>query len=363
MKKFITISIGLLSISTVIYSQPYKKYKILENAYKLYINSNQGSISTNIEYDDQQNELIRSVQKPKNQIEIFNIKTGRLKKIIPTKISLLGSFTKISTNLFCIHDPIVRSYYLIDSYGKILDKIKEADYSNNIVYLHTSPYPYTPIIFYKNAFFVTGMVMFKDLNNIDPNKLKTTGIVEKFSFKQREVSYIGAPTIKALSNFYGNMSAYSLTLNKNNLICAPHFSDEILIINLDNNTSKLVHLKTKYGSQIKPLSTIPDAKKYSNFERNQYYKQSYTNIGFVYDKYRRIYYRFVRYPLKSPGAMEAAVLVFDENFNLLLDQKIDHKKYNVSKFFVSPKGLAILNIEKYKRNDINLIFDVFIPIS
>jgi hypothetical protein len=60
------------------------------------------------------------------------------------------------------------------------------------------------------------------------------------------------------------------------------------------------------------------------------------------------------------GAMMCNILIFDKNFNLMFENKIDQKKYNASQFFITEKGLAIFNVENYKKDNTKLVFDLFI---
>jgi hypothetical protein len=356
MKKYLFLFLVFLKSSS--FSQNYKSFKINAAAYSFKLGDSQGALSKFIEYDELNQEFIRSVQAPYNAIEIFNTKTGLLKKTIKTKTNKIGSFKKNSNSSFWIHDPITRVYQRINYKGDILNKLKEPDYSEDLIFIASSDYPYAPIITYDDFLFVTGRIMFKDLNPKNLDSYKNTGIIEKLNIKGK-ASFMGHPTKLSSVNFYGNMNNYSITINKNLLIAAPHFSDEIQVFNLENNNHSIINLKTNYGKLIKPLSKITDAYKFKNVERNEYFKNSYTNVGFVYDKYNNVYYRFVRHPYTNPGPMNCSILVFDKNFKLLFENKIDQKKYNVSQFFVTEKGLAIFNYQKYNSDNSKLIFDLF----
>jgi hypothetical protein len=353
------IIIPLFLFKSLSFCQSFKTFKIQPAIYSFNLNKYQGGYSKFIEYDENNEEFIRSVDKPYKTLEIFSTKTHQLKYTVPLKAGAVGSFKKMKNNTFWVHDLTANQYLLVDKNGKINKKIKEPEYSNNLAYIYTSYSNFTPIVTYNNALYVTGRLMFNDYLDININELRKTGIVKKLGIDGKN-TFIGKPASLSLKNFYGNMLNYSITNKKNMLIVSPQFSDEIQVINLDDNSIKFVKLKTKYEALIKPLSLLKNAGKFTNQQRNEYFKNSYTNVGLIYDKYRDIYYRFVRLPSNTMGAMMCNILIFDKNFNLMFENKIDQKKYNASQFFITEKGLAIFNVENYKKDNTKLVFDLFI---
>lgn len=356
MKIFIFIPIFFLK--SLSFCQSFNTFKIQHAVYSFNLNQKQGAYAKFIEYDEKNEEFIRTVDKPYKVIEIFSTKTHQLKYTVPIKGGSLGSFKKMKDNTFWVHDLAANQYLFVNISGQIIKKIKEPEYSNNLAYIYTSYNNFTPIISYNNALYVTGRLMFNDYHNINTSELKKTGIIKKLALNGKN-TFIGKPATLSLTNFYGNMLNYSITSNKSLLIISPQFSDEIQVINLDDNSTKFIKLKTKYEALIKPLSQLKNAGRFTNQERNEYFKNSYTNVGLVYDKYRDIYYRFVRYPSSAIGAMMCNILIFDKNFNLIFENRIDQKKYNAAQFFITEKGLAIFNYENYKKDNTKLVFDLF----
>lgn len=339
-------------------AQEFKSFKLQTSFYKFNLDKKQGGISKFIDYDDKRKVFIRAVERPSPAIETFSIETGNMVAVTNLKLQKIGAFKAISANRLWIHDRLTRNYLLINQKGEILSKIKEPDFSCDLTYILSSSFPSAPIITYKDAIYVTGIILFKPQKNFDIKVYKKTGVIEKLSLKGSS-TFIGAPSALSLNNFYGNLNAYSLTLKQNLLIAAPFFSDEIQIINLDNFSKKNLTLKTKYGSLIQPLARNAFEREITNFEKNQIAKKSYANIGMVYDKYKDVYYRFVHFPEKPQSTTRYGIIVFDKNFKPFFETKINSNIYNIGMYFITEKGLAIFNRKKYIADNTKLTFDVF----
>lgn len=351
------ILIILIIANQIALSQPYKSFKIKASTYSIYLNSNQGYFSNSVQYDENENILIRSVNAPKSAIEGFSLSTNKLAYSIPLNYKV-SSFFKLKNNTYWVHDVTNRSYKLIDKKGKTLKTLKEQNYDQNTVYINTSPNIFAPIVIYKNDLYVTGNVRFKEPKKLDLEKYKRTGIMHKIK-SNGQTEYLLRAGTKSLSNFYGNMNNYSLTYNHNIIYIAPYFSDEIQALDLNKGLVKKITLKTKYESKIIPLSKLNKASLYSNRESNEYYKRSYSFVGFVYDKFRDVYYRFIRFPLRPTHGLDCIIIVYNKQFQPLFETSIDSKKYNVSQHFITKNGIYFLNLESYKKDDSKLSFDLF----
>ncbi len=94
---------------------------------------------------------------------------------------------------------------------------------------------------------------------------------------------------------------------------------------------------------------------------------SYRSI--IYDPYRNFYYRIARIPPTRDQWMSTkrrigkiTVIILDENFQKVGETEIDYKKYDVNGFFMSREGLNFVNMEKYRENEDELVFDAFVPV-
>jgi len=357
MKKIVII-VFFLFFSCTLLAQKNQSFEIISK-YNFLISKDQGSLSKFIQYNPQNKTLLRAVDYPNKAIEIFDVNTGKMITNIKIDLSGIGSFLQLPNETMWIHDPNGRTYILFDKEGKQIKEIKQKSYLiDKALYLATGNFSFSPLVAYNNAVYASGMVAYYNNAEIDAETLKKTGIVEKV-LPTGETAIIGKLATASLTNYYGFMNNYSITQNKNELIVAPFFSNEIELINLTTNAVRFVKLKTKYDSLIKPLSSLTEMAKFSNAERNAYVINNFSNMGIVYDKYRGIYYRFVRFPTKTAGPVECAILVLDKKFNALFEYKIDNKTYAADKFFVTEAGLALFNHKQYRINEDRLQFDLF----
>ncbi len=75
----------------------------------------------------------------------------------------------------------------------------------------------------------------------------------------------------------------------------------------------------------------------------------YYNI--IYDKYRNVYYRFVRFGVKITDnddvmtmlkfPKQFAIMILDKDLNILGEQLMPKNTYNMNMYFVAPEGLYI----------------------
>ena len=111
-----------------------------------------------------------------------------------------------------------------------------------------------------------------------------------------------------------------------------------------------IPFKSKYVNEIKPLSRCD----YANNEKfNKYLKRTAKYQTIVYDKYRDLYYIFVLLPMKQEEiqdghhnfeeVMPFSIIVLDNNYNKLTEEKYNSKTYQIKDYFVTEEGLWISN--------------------
>lgn len=330
-------------------------FEVSKNAYSFQLNKQQGFNSLFNLVDEENNELLRSVESPHSSIEVFDLNTGVFKHNIKTKGFGITSFKKNADGTFWIYDAWLTKFLLIDKYGKILKELKDVPREN--IDLVSVDGKFKPIIAYKNAIYTTGLFLFRaDLDVSSPYYLNS-GPLRKTTFENK-VSYMGKLSAKAKTSFYGNMNSYNFTQNKNTVIVAPLFSEELQVINLDNGKSKFVSVDSKYANLITPMGPIATHAKFTNAENNAYGDDKHALIGIVYDKYRDIYYRFVRMPGTQIGNISYAMYAMDKNFKVL--SYFDFPKgYLAANFFITAKGLHVMDKSAYQKDNTKIIYDLF----
>jgi hypothetical protein len=339
-------------------AQSYNSFKVTKAKYNFTINDKQGADSRFIEYDAKTNEFLRSVEYPKYGIEIFDVKSRKLKQTIYPKLEKLDVFKKITNNQYWVHDPWLQTFYLINAKGEVLKKIDEPKQSNDkVLSIYTGGSAFCPISIFNNSLYITGGI---SLGNAATNtkQYKIAGIVEKIA-PNGNVSFIGRPATISVNNYFGFLNGYTSTLNKDILVVSPLYSDEIQLINLKTNTLKLLKLNTRFNALIKPLGLIEKKNDFNSAKMNLHFMENYKTVGMVYDSYKNVFYRFVRWPSKGFDDLTFSILVIDHDFKILFEKTLD-STYSPGQFFITPLGLAIFNKAAYVKDATSLSFDLFV---
>lgn len=333
----------------------FKNFKIVEDVYKFKLDKTQVLSSACVEFDERNNELWRSAKYPKPHLEVIDVKSGQLKKKIFPQKGGCNLFKKLPNgNILVQQDD---AYAIMNQAGKILKQYNEPLIGRKgSVDLYTGSSCFSPLHYKNDNVFVTGTILMLPMKKYDIREYEKWGIVRRFD-QTGKMSYNGIMPAKAARNFYGGLNAYSSTENNGNLVVAPYFSNDIQVIDLKTNKSVFYKGTTKYDKLIKPLSSIDSFKDFTFRQANEHFTNSYALIGIVYDKYRDIYYRFVRFPGHSIP-FKGSIIVLDNKFRPLFYWDIP-KDYALTQFFIDKNGLLLANNKKYKVNDDVLTFDLF----
>lgn len=265
MLKAILFLLVQISFLTNVIGQSYKSFSIVPASYVFKLNKTQGYNSTQNQIDEKNVLFYRSVESPVSAIEIFDLKTGDLKQTVSSKKFTINSFVKTDDERFWIHDTWGKKFILVEKNAKIIREIKEVSRKN--VDLLSIDSKFRPILFYNNEILTTGLFLFRKDLDTKSAYYKRSGIVRGIDMNNK-TRYIGRIAPSAETNFYGNSNVYSYTLNGNQLIVAPYFSDEIQIINLLQNTTTFINIKSKYAQLIKPMAPIGQFSSYTNAQNS-----------------------------------------------------------------------------------------------
>ena len=151
---------------------------------------------------------------------------------------------------------------------------------------------------------------------------------------------------------------------KKKMVCSFPVSHDLVIYDMDTDKEKTVY----GGSNTAAAITSLDAKKYK--KNNEYIYQKACNSdlygGILYDKYRNVWYRFLRKALPEKGVRlrwenkNVAVVVMDQNFNYLGETEIgDMNEFYPDNSFVTKEGLNIEYIEPGDVDEKFLTFKIF----
>ena len=183
---------------------------------------------------------------------------------------------------------------------------------------------------------------FKFTSLIDINN-NTVNYIHKYPYSVYGHGYLWDEPM--FTGVYNNM----MPDNKNMVYSFP-VSHDLVIYDVDTDSEKTVY----GGSNEAATITSLDAKKYKNNNEYIYQKACTSDLygGILYDKYRKVYYRFLRKALPEKGVRlrwenkGVAVIVMDQHFNYLGETEIgDMNQFYPDNSFVTKEGLNIEYIE------------------
>lgn len=337
--------------------------KIIENSYVFETKKGTGYQSNSSVFDEKTNEYIRGINIPGyNYIEIYNAKNGQLKhRFEYENISTLSSFHRIQGDEFLIYDDFKREFFktkgnIAQSFFKEGNSIIGEFETINLEMRNN------PIFIYNNQIGIVKSFLRLYRPYKKDNLHREKGLLHYVDLKNKKSSmHVPLPGLLDTLDF-GNLNRFSSTINQDQLIIAPAYSNDFIIVNLKNNNSiSPIVDKSEYYQVVKPYAnmkiTVPDYEEfYSNMEKH-YYENSYY-IGILYDPFRKLYYRFL-IERSSPTETRNRILVFDSKFKLLNSHALS-SDYKLDGMFVNSKGLNLLNHKKYKSDRSKLVFDAFL---
>lgn len=160
---------------------------------------------------------------------------------------------------------------------------------------------------------------------------------------------------------------YHMTPDNKKMICSFPVSHDLFIYDMESNKEQVVY---GGGNGAENISSMDPAQfKSKTVAPKEYiYRQSCKSdlyAGILYDKYRKVYYRFLRKGIPDGARFKwenkkVNVIVMDENFNYLGETEIgDMNEFYPDNSFVTKEGL---NIEYVDPNDVKeefLRFKIF----
>lgn len=168
-------------------------------------------------------------------------------------------------------------------------------------------------------------------------------------------------------NFYGYLDFCYREAHDSLGILSFMADPNIYIYNYNKNNYAIVGGKSSYQEKIKPLK-----KEYKNNSNRliEYYVTSPFYSKILWDKYRKLYYRFFYNGLNIKNIdgtyncfadKDIILMIFDNNFNLLKEIKLTSHTYTDTRAFVAKEGLFLpkQNIF-FKQNKLyNIQYDVY----
>jgi|GEM_PF-2261794 len=273
-----------------------------------------------------------------------------------------GGFTGKDT--FALLSKYTNRIYLIDKNARVIAK---KDYSRYLL----DGYEFFPKVYYKNGRIEAG-VMYQDPNYpsnatvkdiaksyhqmyglpkwfVDPKFFDSTD----FSSVQFVVDSFYTRFVK--KNQFLSEGRYELNLDSLHIFYSG-YTDSLYIYNKANYVlSKAIKISSNFTPKIgAKKTTFKEAKDDPNIFNVRIRNSSFIN-RLYFDPYRKMYYCFVRFPMKGK-LLPFSIIVYDTNFNKLDEIKMDENKYSPNTF-VGKKGVYILNKDNEPQNRYFSIFN------
>lgn len=299
----------------------------------------------------------RDVEAKLNEILFFDFQNRKLdKKIVFSEdngyYKSIHGFVPISNDSLLLSNGLTDSLYISDLSGKILYKqhfkFEEGNnYVSQIVPVSSEP------IYYDN-----GMIYFsKSKWREKRDDFSKSNFIFSFNTKLNKFNAFNTfmPNDYINSEYFSNENSYCF--DDRNIIFSPLNSHEIWIVNL--KTQKLIKksAKSDYFREFLKFSVDPPKDMQEGMYNNTYYSQ-YVNI--IYDKYRKVYYRFF-YPgldiKKSDKNLtneyyhprKMSIIILDEYFNKIGEQLFSNYDFKME-YFIAPDGLYINSNNELNKN-------------
>ena len=310
-----------------------------------------------------------------NAIYIYNYSTTEFcDKITFNKVGAdaimnpLAYYYKNRDSIY-VYDKILNGLILTNDRGKTKEKILlrgEGNESEWYKYFpQYNPETVTPFLECGEKLSITGQYFF----SIPKSLIDKFKITAQINFKSNQINYIHLYP-KELYGYGSNWEGGVLTIvypekhpDGNKLIYSFPVSHNLYIANNTSNLYKKVYAGSNYAGTISPMSGNP--KKTSREKIYKFHGQQDFYTAIIYDKFRRVYYRFLLKGIKNAtnhsrlNEKPINIIVMDEHFNYLGETEIGKgNDWNWHNSFVSREGLNIEYLEK-DYAEVYLTFKIF----
>ncbi|MEA5259380.1 DUF4221 family protein [Arcicella aquatica] len=272
------------------------------------------------------------------------VKKNTFPKEGPEKVGDLIGFYPISKDSILITPMTIGQLYLANSTGK--------GYSN-LDYTKTSTGEYTafggsinfnPIVLDKGNLYIPQGIM-REWTSMSIEDLTKAPLELSINVKSKKVEFLSFNYPKEIWEFGYVPLDFSRTWNGQKVIYS--FLYDSKVYEFKNGSKQYtVHTNAKSIDDIATPSFKKDAVSFEDycFKYGVY-------LGIVYDKYRKVYYRFYRpklEPEKGVNVMSLienppifSIIVMNDNFENIGEVHLPKKKFSSSCFFISEKGLYL----------------------
>lgn len=351
--------IPLLLLSTVVVGQPKRTV--------FHLPEKSGYQSHFSHFDVERNEYIRtwSFRSSGSYIETYDITSGKIKRAEYFEhIPFIHSLIKTNDTDYITYDANERTYYWIKN-GEVISHFSEPEKSRIVGAFekYVTSMQFNPLFLYQDkvGHISSFLRLFKPYQT--DNRHREEGLIQLVDLKDESIIDV-IPLPKVLDSIdYGELNRFSSVINGKQLIIAPSYSNELIIVNLESlNFIQPIVTKNEYFQVTLPYNNMKrvaaDNQEFFDGMGKHYAQNSYYS-GILYDKYRKLYYRILMTPKKGTRNKHSMKIVVLDEFFRFQDAHAIPDNYRISGMFVNSSGLNILNYDSYVENTDILTFDTF----
>lgn len=297
------------------------------------------------------------------------IKTIFLQKEGPNGVGVFGGFYIRNLDEIYIPDMMKNEVKVVNSNGEIVKKIPYSETSekkSTIPFVCLS-FPYTPMHIINQRIYIPQSPNLR-LGNSAMEESPVTIVLDTLTnildeFPLRFPNIVTSAEIKGSS--LGIEASYSQEFNGENFVYSFFFDENVYVVSMKGETRHKVEVKSKYIDKLNKTYQSPT-------DLNMLAKTIcevpfYGNL--IYDKYRKVYYRFV-YPetklsnnenymdIWQLGRTKFSIIILNEKMEILGETLFPENTYASNLFFIHKDGLYLSTsfVKNPNYSDDNLCF-------
>jgi hypothetical protein len=293
-------------------------------------------------------ELLLVENRIKNSIDYYDIDNSKylfsLKLPVegPNAIDIRGFSVVGHDSLLAFSKNTFRGSLLVNTKGEILKRYAFNSYHNEGITNHAS-YTRMPDFYFDNKGYSL-IVPLRDFR--DPSMFNDTFLEMKVDFRAEELSFlpIGYPESYKDHTWSMSHAIPSRIMNdKHEFVYSFGIEPNIYVYDIEGNLILTKYAASEMAEVIEPFDKSSPASK----ENLMYLLENTFYSDIFYDKYRKVYYRFVKHPIKEETIMwedkPISIVILDENYDKIGETLLPRNLYYARDIFVSKSGLMISN--------------------
>lgn len=332
----------------------------LTDSYSLPVPDDASSVFRSAQYDDQ-NKILYVLSSVSNKVYVYDIQKKSIKKEMkfekegPDGVGKVFSFYLISPDSILLTPSYNYTYFLTNAKGKLLQSYRIL--RSDVVHKPGQGPPTNGYSVLPRGGFeapcqkIGNMLYISGVPDVDPDE---AGFCQKakpaiqYNIQTKTVAYAMQYPQVYCDNIYPiqNIGVYFKTFNPDTkrFIYSFPADNNLVEVNLDGNQVRTHLAKSKSFARVNPMPhQVEDPRKqYEHYIKNGSYERV------CYDKYRKLYYRFVLHPdenqTEDGGKMFFpvwySIIILDSSFHIKGEIKLPNA-YKYGYFYCDKKGLYL----------------------